>query len=73
MPAESLDLEGETFDYIILSDLVGFLYDIRLVFERLRSACHAQTRIIIHWYSLLVAAGPRSCGEKPGLSTRSRF
>src|SRR5258708_451223 len=53
MPAEFLDLEGEKFDYIILSDLVGFLYDIRLVFERLRSACHAQTRIIIHWYSLL--------------------
>ena len=53
MPAESLDLEGEKFDYIILSDLVGFLYDIRLAFERLRSACHAQTRIIIHWYSLL--------------------
>jgi SAM-dependent methyltransferase len=53
MPAESLDLGGEKFDYIILSDLIGFLYDIRLVFERLRSACHAQTRIIIHWYSLL--------------------
>ena len=53
MPAEFLDLDGEKFDYIILSDLVGFLYDIRLVLERLRSACHAQTRIIIHWYSLL--------------------
>jgi SAM-dependent methyltransferase len=53
MPAEFLNLEGETFDYIILSDLVGFLYDIRLVLERLRSACHAQTRIIIHWYSML--------------------
>lgn len=53
MPAEFLDLEGETFDYLILSDLTGFLYDIRLVLERLRSACHAQTRIIIHWYSLL--------------------
>ncbi|MDT8069356.1 MAG: glycosyltransferase [Terriglobia bacterium] len=53
MAAESLDLEGEKFDYIILSDLVGFLYDIRLVLERLRSSCHAQTRIIIHWYSLL--------------------
>ena len=34
MPAEFLDLGGETFDYIILSDLVGFLYDIRLVFEQ---------------------------------------
>jgi ubiquinone/menaquinone biosynthesis C-methylase UbiE len=53
MPAEFLNLKGEEFDYIILSDLVGFLYDIRTVFERLRSACHPQTRIIIHWYSLL--------------------
>jgi SAM-dependent methyltransferase len=53
MAAESLDLGGEKFDYIVLSDLVGFLYDIHLVFERIRSACHPQTRIIIHWYSLL--------------------
>lgn len=52
MPAECFDID-ERFDYIILSDLVGFLYDIRLVFERLRSACHPQTRIIIHWYSRL--------------------
>ena len=53
MPAEFLDLEGEKFDYIILSDLVGFLYDIRLAFERLRSVCHSETRIIIHWYNFL--------------------
>ena len=53
MAAERLDLAAEKFDYIILSDLVGFLYDIRLVFERLRSVSHAQTRIVIHWYSLL--------------------
>ncbi len=66
MPAEFLDLEDEKFDYIILSDLVGFLYDIRLVFERLRSACHAQTRIIIHWYSLLWQP-ILSLAEKTGL------
>lgn len=53
MPAEFLDLGGEKFDYIVLSDLVGLVYDIRQVLERLRSACHSQTRIIIHWYSLL--------------------
>lgn len=64
--AENLDLGGEKFDYIILSDLVGFLYDIRLVFERLRSACHAQTRIIIHWYSLLWQP-VLSLAEKAGL------
>lgn len=51
MPAESLDLGGEKFDYIILSDLVGLLYDIRLVLDRVRVACHRHTRIIINWYS----------------------
>lgn len=66
MPAEFLDLDGEKFDYIILSDLVGFLYDIRLVFERIRSACHAQTRIILHWYSLLWQP-ILSLAEKTGL------
>ena len=53
MAAEHLDLGGEQFDYIVLSDLVNFLYDIRLVFNRLHSAHHSQTRIIIHWYSRL--------------------
>jgi ubiquinone/menaquinone biosynthesis C-methylase UbiE len=36
MAAERLDLGGEKFDYIILSDLTGFLFDIRLAFDRLR-------------------------------------
>lgn len=53
MLAEELDLPGERFDFIILSDLVGVLYDIRLVFQRLRQVCHSQTRIVIHWYSNL--------------------
>jgi SAM-dependent methyltransferase len=66
MAAENLELDGEKFDYIILSDLVGLLYDIRLVLQRLRSACHAQTRIIIHWYSLLWQP-ILSLAEKTGL------
>jgi SAM-dependent methyltransferase len=53
MSAEFLDMGGEKFDYIILSDLAGLLYDIRRVFERIQSACHPETRIIIHWYSML--------------------
>lgn len=51
--AEHFDPQGEKFDYIILSDLTVFLFDIRLVFERLRAICHRDTRIIIHWYSRL--------------------
>jgi SAM-dependent methyltransferase len=53
MPAERLDLPGEEFDYIVLSDMVGYFYDIRQVFERLRSVCHFRTRVVIHWYSRL--------------------
>lgn len=53
MPAERLGLPGEGFDFIILSDLLGYLYDIRLVFERLRTVCRSRTRLILHWYSRL--------------------
>lgn len=53
MVAEELDLSGERFDYIILSDLLGYLHDIREVFGRLRAVCHARTRLVIHWYSRL--------------------
>lgn len=53
MSAERLDLPGEEVDFIVLSDLVGYLYDIRLVFERLRTVCHPRTRLVLHWYSRL--------------------
>jgi SAM-dependent methyltransferase len=53
MAAEHLELPGEPFDFIVLSDLVGYLYDIRLVFERLRHICHSRTRLVMHWYSNL--------------------
>jgi SAM-dependent methyltransferase len=51
MAAERLDLGGERFDYVILSDLTSFLFDIRLVFERIRTVCHPGTRILVNWYS----------------------
>jgi 2-polyprenyl-3-methyl-5-hydroxy-6-metoxy-1,4-benzoquinol methylase len=53
MPAERLELPGEQFDFIILSDLLGYLYDIRLTFERLRTVCHPRTRLVVNWYSRL--------------------
>jgi 2-polyprenyl-3-methyl-5-hydroxy-6-metoxy-1,4-benzoquinol methylase len=53
MAAERLDLPGEQFDFIVLSDLVGYLYDIRLVFERLRGLCYARTRVVLNWDSKL--------------------
>lgn len=52
MDAENLQLD-ETFDYVILSDLVGSLWDVQAVFEKLRSVCHNRTRLIISNYSYL--------------------
>ncbi len=53
MAAERLDLGGEQFDYVILSDLTGFLFDIRMAFERLRTVCHPGTRVIVNWHSMV--------------------
>jgi ubiquinone/menaquinone biosynthesis C-methylase UbiE len=50
---EELSLDGETFDVIVLSDVVGCLYDLLAVFKKLRSFCNAGTRIIIQWHSRL--------------------
>ena len=51
---EFLDLKDEKpFDYIILSDVLGFLFDIQAVFRVLRRYCDARTRIIINVHSRL--------------------
>ena len=43
----------ETFDYIILSDVVNDLWDIRAVLERCHKWSHPRTRVIINLYSRL--------------------
>jgi SAM-dependent methyltransferase len=50
--AEELHV-AETFDYIILSDLVGCLWDIQKVFNNLRPLCHPQTRVVISNYNYM--------------------
>lgn len=44
---------SETFDYIILSDLVGTLWDVQKVLSGLHPVCHQQTRIVISNYNYL--------------------
>lgn len=44
---------GETYDYIILSDLLGDLWDVQLVLQHLQSLCHQDTKIILNYYSKL--------------------
>lgn len=43
----------ETFDFIILSDLVNELWDVQEVFHRLASMCDSHTRLIMNTYSRL--------------------
>lgn len=50
--AEDLQI-NETFDYIILSDLMGCLWDAQKAIHNLRKLCHSQTRIVISQYSFL--------------------
>ncbi len=44
---------GETFDFIVLSDLVGHLDDVQKVFENLHQACTPSTRIVMNYYNYL--------------------
>lgn len=43
----------ETFDYIIMSDIVGYLDDVQSCLETLRRFCHPGTRIVISYYNFL--------------------
>ncbi len=42
---------NETFDYIVLSDLVNSLWDIQKVFQEIYKLCHSRTRIVISYYN----------------------
>ncbi|HNW60749.1 MAG TPA: bifunctional class I SAM-dependent methyltransferase/glycosyltransferase family 2 protein [bacterium] len=50
--AEILEL-NEKFDYVILSDLVGTLWDIQAALKNLRRVTHPRSRIVISYYSYL--------------------
>ncbi|MBI4325316.1 MAG: glycosyltransferase [Chloroflexi bacterium] len=61
----------ETFDYIILSDLVNDLPDVQLLLERLRASAHPRTRLVLNFFNNLwrpVLAVAEALGAKsPGL------
>jgi SAM-dependent methyltransferase len=48
--AEDLPLM-ETFDYILLSDVIGYFPDVQKAFVELRKVTHPRTRIIITYYN----------------------
>jgi SAM-dependent methyltransferase len=49
---EALDLD-ERFDYVVMSDLLGFLYDVQRSLENLHRVCTSRTRIVISYYNYL--------------------
>ncbi len=69
--AETLSLE-ETFDYVILSDLVGNLLDIQHTFSNLHKVCRPDTKIIINYYNFLWEPVLK-LGEKAGLKMPEQY
>ena len=53
--AHDFDL-GQTFDYIVCSDLINDLWDVQKVFENVARHCHPNTRVILN-----ATAGCGSC------------
>ena len=66
--AEDLPL-SEPFDYVILSDVIGYLEDVQRAFEELRKVCHPGTRVIITYFNYLwepiLRAGERLGMKRP--------
>ncbi len=50
-------VKGETFDIIILSDLVGYLDDVQTCLEQVHQLCTPETRLIISNYSFMWEPG----------------
>src|SRR5260370_37966560 len=50
--AQNLDIDGP-FDYLVLSDLIGYLSDVERAFSNLNSVCHERTRVVITQYNYL--------------------
>jgi SAM-dependent methyltransferase len=52
MDANNITLT-ETYDLIILSNLIGFVDDIENIFVQMKKLCHANTKVIVQYYNSL--------------------
>ena len=68
--SEFIDSIKETFDFIILSDTIGYLDDCQEAFVGLHSLCNSDTRLIVAYYSWRWEPLLR-LGEKLGLAMPS--
>ena len=57
----------ETFDVVVLSDLVNDLWDVQAVLERVLSLCTPQTRLIVNFHNKLWQ-GPLGLARRLGLA-----
>ena len=68
--AETLELR-ETFDVIVLADVIGHLLDVEVALRRLHQVCTPRTRIIVSYYNSLWEPVLR-LGEKIGMKMPQR-
>jgi ubiquinone/menaquinone biosynthesis C-methylase UbiE len=52
MDAENIVFD-ESFDYIIISNTIGYLEDIQRVFEELKKVSHPHTKVVVTYYNFL--------------------
>ena len=50
MDANNIQL-NQTYDLIIISNLIGFVDDIQHVFEQIKKCCHPNTKVIVQYYN----------------------
>jgi SAM-dependent methyltransferase len=60
------------FDYVVLYDLVGDLYDVLQAVHQLRKVCHPRTRVVVGFYNYLWQPVLRAA-ERLGLKTRQNL
>ncbi|HMQ70321.1 MAG TPA: glycosyltransferase [Ignavibacteria bacterium] len=54
MNAENITLdESEKYDFIIISDTIGYFEDVQLAFDQIQKLCNDKTRIIITYFNFL--------------------
>ncbi|MDB5599660.1 MAG: glycosyl transferase [Xanthobacteraceae bacterium] len=66
------DLGGQTFDFIILSDVINDLWDLQLVLQRLRPHCRPTTRLVFNFFSQLWKP-PFTLAQRFGVATPMRL
>lgn len=52
MDAEEIEID-EKFDFVIISDTIGYFEDVQKALENVKTVCHSETRIIITYINFL--------------------